>query len=139
MTFTYDVSDLTTSLARVRLELGDTDSDAPLFADEEIDRKLEDRGDNVLLAAADLCDVLARRFARRFDFKSDNQEFKRSQMSAQYAALARDLRDRAAGGVASVSSTRVDGYSQDVTNTDVFVSDVNPRRRYYPPRDAPPF
>lgn len=121
----------------VRLEIGDTDSDAPLYSDDELDYFLEQRGDAVLLAAADACEALARRFARRFDFKSDNQDFKRSQQSAAYRQLAKDLRDRAAGGVVSVSSTRVDGYSQDVTNTDVQVADTNPRRRYYPPRDAP--
>lgn len=137
MAFTYSASALTTPLAKVRLEIGDTDQATALFQDEEIQAKLADRGDNVLLAAADLCDILARRFARHFDFESDNQRFTRSQMSKQYAALARDLRDRASGGVTSVPSTRVDGYSQDVTNTDVMVADVNPRRRYYPPKDAP--
>lgn len=137
MTFTYDVSDLTTSLAKVRLEIGDTDSAAALFADEEIQVKLGARGDNVLLASADLCDILARHFARDFDFKSDNQEFKRGSRSARYQALAQQLRDRASGGVASIPSTRVDGYSQDISSTDVQVADTNPRRRYYPPKDAP--
>lgn len=136
MTFTYSVSDLTTALAKVRLEIGDTDSATALFADEEINAKLAERADNILLTAADLCEILARRFARAFDFETDNQSFQRSQQSKQYAAMAEALRARASG-VTSVSSTRVDGYSQDITNTDVDVSDANPRGRYRRLDDAP--
>lgn len=136
MTFTFSVSDLTTPLAQVRVEIGDTDSTAALFQDEELNYFLGKRADNVLLAAADACESLARRFARAFDFETDNQSFKRSQQSKQYAAMAADLRARA-GGVTSVSSTRVDGYSQDISNTDVLVSDANPRGRYRRLDDAP--
>lgn len=136
MTFTYSVSDLTTPLAKVRLEIGDTESASALFQDEEITAKLSERAGVVLLAAADLCDILARRFARRFDFTSDNQSFKRSQMSAQYAALAQQLRDRASG-VASVPMTRVDGFSQDIDTQAVREADANPRGRYRRLDDAP--
>jgi len=136
MTFTYSSTDLSTVLAKVRLEVGDTDSAAPLFTDEELQRWITARADNVLLAAADACDSLARKFARRFDFKSDNQAFSRSQMSKQYAALARDLRDRASG-VSSVATTRVDGFSQDITTEDVLSVSQNPRGRYRRLDDAP--
>lgn len=136
MTFTYSTAALTTPLAQVRLEIGDTDSAAPLFADEEINVKLAGRADNVLLTAADLCDILARRFARQFDFESDNQKFSRSQMSKQYAALADELRSRASG-VTSVPSTRIDGYSQDITTEDVLTTSENARGRYRRLDDSP--
>uniref|UniRef100_A0A6M3M8X2 Uncharacterized protein n=1 Tax=viral metagenome TaxID=1070528 RepID=A0A6M3M8X2_9ZZZZ len=38
MTFTYDVSKLTEELNRIRLEIGDTDSNRPLLDDEEIEQ-----------------------------------------------------------------------------------------------------
>lgn len=136
MTFTYSSTDLSTVLAQVRLEMGDTDSAAPLFTDEELQRWITARASNVLLAAADACDALARKFARRFDFQSDNQRFSRSQMSKQYAALAQSLRDRASG-VTSVATTRIDGYSQDITTEDVLTVSENARGRYRRLDDSP--
>ena len=136
MTFTYSTASLTSALAQVRLEIGDTDSTAALFQDEEINVKLTARADNILLTAADLCDILARRFARQFDFESDNQSFKRSQMSKQYAALADELRSRASG-VSSVASTRVDGFSQDIDTESVLMTEENARGRYRRLDDRP--
>lgn len=96
MTFTYDIDALDTPLAQVRLEVGDTDTEDQLFQDEEIAVKLAARADNVLLTAADLCDILAARFARDYDFAApDSREFKRSQRSEMYAKRAQALRDRA--------------------------------------------
>lgn len=108
---------ITTTRDRVRLEIGDTDNTAPLFYDDEIDAYLGDRGDNWHLAAADLCDVLATKFAREFDFETDQQKFSRSQRSKQYADRAKALRARVSS-VGTATSTRVDGYSQDIDNED---------------------
>lgn len=44
------------------------------------------------LAAADLADRLAARYAREFDFESDGASFKRSQRAQSWAALAQRLR-----------------------------------------------
>lgn len=119
--FTYDP---TTSLGQLRLQIGDTDSTSPLFTDQEANVYLNNRGGNILAAAADLCDVLAARFAVEFDFETDQQRFQRSQRSKQYAELAKTLRIRAAGGVASVASSRVDGYTQDV-DSEAMVTSVS--------------
>lgn len=135
MAFTYTAGS-TTTLNRVRFELGDTDSNAALFADEEIEAKLAERGDDVLLAAADLCEILARKYARAYDFETDGQKFSRSQMSKQYLELARQLRARA-GGVTSVATTRVDGYSSDIPSDQVSnagTATQDPRHRFYAPR-----
>jgi len=105
---------ITTNLDKVRLEIGDRDFAAPLFYDEELNYFLTDTGDDVLLAAARACDALARRFARDFDFKTDGQEFKKGSISEHYATLAKELRQRAAGGVTSTAVTREDGYSTDI-------------------------
>lgn len=117
MSFTYDGT-LETDFEKVRLEIGDTDSAAELFSDTEIEHKIDDSA-NLVVAAATLCDILARRFARAYDFETDGQSFKRSQMSKQYAQLARDLRQRSVEGFVTLATTRVDGYSDDVDYQDV--------------------
>lgn len=135
MTFTYDGT-LDTDLEKVRLEIGDTDSAAALFTDEEIQVKLSSEG-SVLRAAAALCEILAARFARHYDFETDGQSFKRSQMSEMYAKRAAVLRARAYS-VATVETTRVDGYSDDIGSRDVDESGTNPRRHYYGAADRIP-
>lgn len=114
-TFSYDLGTL---IGRVRLELDDTNEDAPLFSDEEIQAKLTENGDNVLKAAADLCDILARRYARDYDFKTDDQEFKRGARAKVWADLAEQLRNRAGGGLSVMAVTKVDGYSDDLSTRD---------------------
>lgn len=137
MTFTYDTS-LATPLAQVRFEISDTAEAGALFSDEEIALKLDARGGSVLLAAADLCDVLAVRFAREFDFATDGQSFRKGQRSAAYRQMAIDLRARAVG-VASAPVVRVDGFSQDLDSRSVDRVGASARRRFYGPRDRPPF
>jgi hypothetical protein len=116
--FTYDP---TTVLGQVRLEVGDTDSTDILFTDQEANVYISTRANDVLLSAADLCDVLATRFSRGFDFETDQQKFSRSQRVKQYQERAVALRKRAAG-ITSTPSTRVDGYSQDIANDDASTS-----------------
>lgn len=112
MTFTYDGS-VGTDLERVRMKLGDTDSTSPLFTDEEINSQLGESPD-IVVATAELCDILARRFARAYDFAEDGQSFSRSQMSKQYAQLGKELRQRSAAGFSTLPTTRTDGYSDDI-------------------------
>ena len=112
---------ITTDRDILRLEIGDTNPDRPLFADDELDVFLARYPGRVLVAAADACDSLAIRFARDFDFKWKDQSFSRSQMSARYAALAKDLRKRAAGNAAPFfgggSQARKDALAQDPDRT----------------------
>lgn len=101
------------TLSQVRLEVGDTDEDAALFDDAELEVYIDRHPASVQLAAAAACEQLARRYGRAYDFETDGQSFKRSQMSKQYAQLARDLRQRETG-IVSHPTTKVDGYSDDV-------------------------
>lgn len=59
MTFTYDASDVTSGLARIRLLIGDTVSANALFQDEEIAAFLALNDDDVRLAAASALDAMA--------------------------------------------------------------------------------
>jgi len=95
----------------VRLEISDTDVAEPLFTDVELDLLLERNDSNVLLAAAHACDILATRYAPKFDFDAlDQKSFKLSQLSRAYEARAEALRDRAAraSGLSVQSVTRRD-------------------------------
>lgn len=113
MTFTY-AGTFATDLDKVRFEVGDTVSANALFTDEEIAYKLTEYS-NVLLCAAALCEVLATRYAGDFKFKTDDQEFDRSTLAAQYTARAEALRARApGGGLSTIGVTRVDGFSDDL-------------------------
>lgn len=114
---------ITTDLDKIRLELGDTDPARQLLTDDELNYFLSEH-DTVLLAAAAACDSLATRFARDYDVKwqgagmSARGEYSRSQMVAAFAERARALRERAGGGVGTIVTTRVDGYSDDLSNRD---------------------
>lgn len=117
MAFTYDNTDLASTLAQVRLEVGDTTSPG-MLTDEEIQVKIDARAGDVLLAAADVCDLLATRFAAGYDFSADGQSFSRSQRTKMFADRARDLRARGEGGLNAVPTTRIDGYSEEVSSRD---------------------
>lgn len=120
---------ITSARDKVRLEIGDTDSSAVLFYDEEIDVYLSSRSNSVLLTAADLCDAAATKYARAYDFGTDGQSFKRAIMVKAFQARAQELRSRA-GGVTTVDITRVDGYSDDIANQDVSGGTANPRQLF---------
>lgn len=145
MTFTYDsaaAASTATILHNVRLEIGDTDSTAALFTDEEIGQYTSARGLGAgtavssraaaeLLVCADLYDALAGRFARAFDFQTDGQTFKRSQMVDAYLKRAQTLRARASGITTQVV-TRVDGYSDDIAADETQSGGTaNPRQSFY--------
>ncbi len=130
-------SAITTARDKVRLEIGDTDSTAVLYYDEEIDVYLAARSNAVLMTAADLCDAAATKFARAYNFETDGQKYARGQMVKAFQDRARELRRRAEG-VATVVTTKVDGYSDDITSEEVLTSGESPRRRYYGEQDRLP-
>ena len=100
---------ISTDLDRVRLAIGDTDTDDPLLSDDEIGvyidyRQMYDYENevsicNVPAAAADTAEAIAAKFARDFNFAEDGQRFDRAQKFGHYTALAQKLRNRS-GGVA---------------------------------------
>lgn len=94
---------------KIRLLIGDTDTDNPLLFDDEIDvcvayRQIESETDvyvtNIPAAAADAAAAIAAKFARDFNFAEDGQRFDRAQKYAHYIGLEQSLRNRA-GGVAA--------------------------------------
>lgn len=118
MTFSYD---LATPIGKVRFQLGDGVEEGALLTDEEIQHALGERGGSVLLAAADLCGMLAARFAREFDFDADGQGQKRSQRAKAFRELRAELIAEADEGepgsatasVGVISVTRDRGFDDD--------------------------
>lgn len=63
MTWTYSSVDLSTDLAKARLAIGDTDTNAQLMSDEEINSQLSTYG-SWQIAAAYCCNIVAAKLAR---------------------------------------------------------------------------
>ena len=124
MTWTYSATALGTVLAKVRLEVGDTDTTDQLLTDEELQVLIDNRASVVTLAAADACDVLATRFARDFDFSTDGQSFSRHARAKTFQERAQALRERY-HSLTTHPVTRVDGYSDDIDSRDV-TTDTSP-------------
>lgn len=123
MTWTYERTDLSTDLAKVRREIGDTNEDDQFLQDEEIQLALDAEG-SVLLAAARAADWLARAFARDFDFEADGTKVFKAARAKAYRELATELRSRGdaeasgTGGIGVVHMRNVDGYQTATSEID---------------------
>ena len=111
--FTYTEGS-TTTLDRLRLEIGDTDSTRALFSDAELNDIIAVET-SVLPSAARACEILAVRFARDYDFTADGSTFRKGGISKMYSDMARSLRARARGTTV-VQARRKDAYSDDVNS-----------------------
>lgn len=90
MTFTYSSSSISTDLAKVRLAIGDTDSNTALLTDEEINYYLDRKGD-VTLAAIDCVKAILAKLARDVDRNNLGMSATRSQKTQHYRDLLKDL------------------------------------------------
>lgn len=102
MTWTYSVSDLATSEKdQIRLEIQDTDSTAPLLADEEILQAISVER-NFWNAAARCCEIISRNFLRKADVRigRGGTSLMYSTAAKQYAEMATALRLKAIGTAA---------------------------------------
>ncbi len=132
---------ITADRDKLRLALGDRDSTNYIFNDDELDSFLADES---TVAAATLAAARAAEmtFARAYDFETDGQKFSRSQMAKAFATIVGRLESRgvttttdsATTGISTLSSTRIDGYSQEIDSEEVFGSGTattNPRQTFY--------
>lgn len=113
-----------TARDEVRLRIGDTDANARILTDDQVDAFVTERAGNVLLAAADACDAIAAQYSIRFEFSTDNQSFKPNQVAENYRKMAERYRARGEGA-STVAGTRVDGYSSTIPNDQVDTSSSN--------------
>jgi hypothetical protein len=126
MTWSYDAS-LASDKDKVRLYIGDTDTNSQLVTDEAIEQMLADFG-SVHLAAAALADGLAARFSRTSNITIDGASFSGGSRAAEYRALALRLRQTAGtlpGGlgtpyVGGVSRSEMDSVEADEDRPEAF-------------------
>lgn len=118
MSWSYNPSQPTVPLNRVRFYVGDTDTNDQLVSDEEIALALADEGNNVYRASAAVCRALSLKFARAESLKDKESgvEDDSQKRSERYAELAKEYARKAgragvkpfAGGVSvSDKQTRV--------------------------------
>lgn len=112
MAFTYLLG---TNRGKVRLLVPDTNSEAYELEDEEIDYFLTVRGNNVKAAAVDACRWLSRKYAQQANWTADGVQFSGATRAEQYAQRAAELAAEMAGGIASLTLDRTDGYSEEAS------------------------
>lgn len=95
MTFTYSSTDLSTTLAVVRLLIGDTDSTDPQFTDEEI-AAFTSRYGGVYFAAAAAAEALAGKYSRQASKTVGPLSIQYGDRQAHYGELAERLRRQGA-------------------------------------------
>lgn len=135
MTWSYTENPADSPKDAVRFHSGDVLREDQQRSNEEIAYALSEAGDDVYLAAALICDSLARQYARYADKSVGNERESLSQRSTSYADRAAELRARAASGggvsgvvaalpfVGGVSASRLDAAAAD---TDLIPSAFRP-------------
>lgn len=100
MSFSFNES-LTSDLDKVRLRIGDTDSEEVLLSNETITALLTIRND-VILTAIDCVEAILGKLAREIDRQALGLGGPRSQKTTHYQALLKELRAEAARGSTGV-------------------------------------
>jgi hypothetical protein len=132
MTFTYvlgSADPTEAAIAEVRMEIGDTVEDSGVLPneanlqDEEIAVLYTREGQDVMRTVAAACELLARRWAGRVDFRIADYAESLSQAARDWAVRALELREQhgytRTTGAISAGVLRQDGYSTDVSSDQV--------------------
>ena len=117
MTFTYSSTSIGTNLAKVRLRLGDTDSDDPLLTDEEINTFLADSSSGTDIRGASLkaCRAIVAKFARNVNDSVAGINSSKTSKFSQYKELLAVLEDDVRAS--STATPFVGGISRDRSDT----------------------
>lgn len=118
MTWTYDAT-ATTTLAKVRRRIGDTNTNSQLLADEEIADFLDEAGDDIYSTAVACVDAILAKLARDVDRSNLGMSATRSQQEQHY----KDLREllvqrRDAGATPSLTGVSVSEAEDEVLDDD---------------------
>lgn len=124
MAFNYDLGSADSDILRiskVRLEIGDTDDggskgvkpDGSNLTDAEIDYFLDLNGDDILLAAADACEALARHWSKAVDISVGPHRESLSQAAQRWAQEAARLRSKAGRGFRITKITKPENIDAD--------------------------
>lgn len=117
MSFSYDLTDLSTELNRLRLEIGDTDSNDFFLADEEI-IIIQDEKSSFYRRAAACCELICSKVAREVNFKVGHYSENSDEIYKRYQALAKKYRSHASVNYPWSSALTVadkEGYEDDTS------------------------
>lgn len=119
MTWTFDPA-LSTARDKVRLALGDTDTNDQQIPDESIAAMLAAYGDDVGAASVALAESLAAKYARlASDISVDGASFDYSALVENYRQIATRLRVAGGEGSGALGDPNVSGVSQgDIDSVD---------------------
>lgn len=93
MTFTYSSTSIASNLAKVRLRLGDTNSDDPLLTDEEINHFLSDSAEDIRMGALKACRAIVAKFARTVNDSAAGINSSKTSKFQQYKDLLEELQE----------------------------------------------
>lgn len=114
MTFTWDPTSLSSSeLQQVRQTIGDIKSDNPLLTDGQIEWRLSQYDDDVLLASIKCVMDILGMIARDIDRNHVGMSSTRSQQTVHYTDLLKQLKEEA-GGLCEID---IGGLSDDEEET----------------------
>ena len=113
MTWTYNPASVSTALAKVRLYIGDTNTNDQLLSDEEV-AAIQGTETNLFYVAARCCDAVIAKLARDVDRSNLGMSATRSTKIQNYEALRDSLYKQAAAGNAGMF---VGGVSESANET----------------------
>ena len=117
MTFSYDAAGLTVALNRIRLEIGDTDSDRPLLQDEEIEQILVEQSVFNLRVAA-CCHLICSIFAGKAErYRIEGFSETKAQIYNRYKEMAERYAARGGGApwMGSIEDSFKDATEEDTS------------------------
>lgn len=100
MTWTYDTG-LALAKDKVRALIGDTDTNDQQLTDEQINLCLSQRAQNLTLASALACRMVASKYAREVSTSADGFSAQDNQKSEAYIKMAEQFEMEAEGSIAS--------------------------------------
>lgn len=134
MTWTYSSTSISTDLAKVRLLVGDTNTNDQLLTDEEV-AYFQTLDTDLRLVAARCCDAIVAKLSRNIDRSNLGMSATRSQSIQHYMDLADRLRKEARSAGANPiaapdnfggpSQADVDGYNEDTDRGPLFYRGMN--------------
>lgn len=95
MTWTYDLNALSVALNKVRLLVGDTDTNDQLIQDEEIAFFISENPSNVYYAAAETAEAIAAKYQSAISSKTADGKSISYEQITNYLSLAAKLRSKA--------------------------------------------
>ncbi|MFH1738822.1 MAG: hypothetical protein ABIH23_07420 [bacterium] len=121
MTFTWDATEVTTDLAKVRSKIGDTNSADQFLTDEQIEEELSENGDSVPHAIVSCIKLILAILARKPDRSGARFSSTRSQLFQHYKDMLASMEASLASSAGPSWSEHTESDADDMEDDDDFV------------------